>query len=205
MQKGRGGSLSKILIDQYKLDEGSEPQKYGIGLKELWRLAPEKHTSGLVQHSFGWPLKGATGGGSFVYHFTSKGERYASLGFVVHLNYKNPYLSPFGEFQRFKTHPIMQDMLEGGERLSYGARAITEGGLQSVPQLIFPGGALVGCAAGFVNLPRIKGSHNAMKTGMLAADAAFEALEGGRTHDMLETYETSYRQSWVYEDLKPRA
>ena len=156
--EGARGSLSKIAIAQFGLDEGREPQKYGIGLKEIWQVEPEKFHKGRVQHSFGWPLDNGTGGGSFLYHFD---DNLVSVGFVVHLNYENPTLSPFDEFQRFKTHPLIRDLFEGGKRLSYGARAITEGGWQSVPKLTFPGGALIGCAAGFVNVPRIKGSHNA--------------------------------------------
>jgi electron-transferring-flavoprotein dehydrogenase len=157
--EGARGSLSKQLIRRFELDKDSEPQKFGIGLKELWEVAPEKHQPGLVQHSFGWPLDGSTGGGSFLYHY---GENLVVVGFVVHLNYKNPYLSPYDEFQRFKTHPAIAPTFEGGKRVAYGARAITEGGLQSLPKLVFPGGALLGCSAGMVNVPRIKGSHNAM-------------------------------------------
>jgi electron-transferring-flavoprotein dehydrogenase len=197
--EGARGSLSKQIIAKYQLASNCDPQKYGIGLKELWELAPDKHRRGLVMHTMGWPLDNATGGGSFIYHF---GDNLCSLGFVVHLNYTNPFLDPFGEFQRAKTHPMIRDMLEGGKRVSYGARAITEGGFQSVPKLAFPGGALIGCAAGFVNLPRIKGSHNAMKTGMLAAEAAFAALGEGRSGDELQNYERSYRASHVYQDLK---
>ncbi|MEM8786535.1 MAG: NAD(P)/FAD-dependent oxidoreductase, partial [Pseudomonadota bacterium] len=167
--EGVRGSLSKYLIKHFDLSEGRDPQKFGIGLKELWQIDPEKHRPGLVLHTMGWPLDNTTGGGSFLYHF---GDNFVAVGFVVHLNYSNPYLSPFDEFQRYKQHPDVRPYFEGGKRLSYGARAITEGGLQSVPKLIFPGGALIGCSAGFVNVPRIKGSHNAMKTGMLAAEAA---------------------------------
>src|SRR5690242_8936653 len=150
-------------------------------------------------HTMGWPLDNHTGGGSFFYHY---GERLAAVGFVVHLDYRNPYLSPFDEFQRFKTHPLIRPMLEGGRRIAYGARAITEGGFQAVPKLVFPGGALIGCAAGFVNVPRIKGSHNAILTGMLAANAAFDALSQGRAGDLLTAYEQGYRQSPVYKELK---
>ena len=196
--EGCRGSLSQELMQRFNLRDGVDPQKYGIGLKELWQLAPGKHQKGLVLHSQGWPLDSKTGGGSFVYHF---GEDLVSVGFVVHLNYENPHLSPFDEFQRFKTHPAIRGMFEGGKRLAYGARAINEGGLQSVPKLSFPGGALIGCAAGFVNLPRIKGSHNAMKTGMLGAEAAFAAVTAGRQHDELASYPDAFRQSWVYEDL----
>jgi len=161
-------------------------------------VAPEKHHKGLVIHSQGWPLDTSTGGGSFLYHLD---DRLVAVGFVVHLNYENPHLSPYDEFQRFKTHPAIRPTFEGGKRLGYGARAINEGGLQSVPRLTFPGGALIGCAAGFVNLPRIKGSHNAMKTGMLAAESAFAALGAGRAHDELADLGDAWRKSWVYEDL----
>ncbi len=197
--EGARGSLSKILIRQFGLQDGHEPQKYGIGLKELWELAPEKHRKGLVAHGFGWPLANDTGGGLFMYHW---GENYCSIGFVVHLNYSNPYLEPFSEFQRAKTHPAIAKFLEGGKRVGYGARALTEGGFQSVPKLAFPGGALIGCAAGFMNLPRIKGSHNAIRTGMMAADAAFAAIGQGRANDTLEAYEKAYAVSAVARDLK---
>src|SRR5215471_19342835 len=196
--EGCRGSLSQELMAKLNLREGVEPQKYGIGLKELWQVAPEKHQPGLVVHTQGWPLDSRTGGGSFVYHFD---ENLVAVGFVVHLNYQNPHLSPYDEFQRFKTHPAIRGTLEGGKRLAYGARAINEGGLQSVPKLVFPGGALIGCSAGFVNLPRIKGSHNAMKTGMLGAEAAFAALAAGRAHDELAAYPEAFRKSWVYQDL----
>ncbi len=197
--EGARGSLAKELINRFALGEGREPQKFGIGLKELWEVAPGKHRPGLVQHSFGWPLGSKTGGGSFLYHF---GENLVSVGFVVHLNYKNPYLSPFEEFQRFKTHDAIRDTFEGGRRISYGARAITEGGFQSVPKLVFPGGALVGCAAGFVNVPRIKGSHNAMLSGMLAAEHVAAALAEGRAHDTLDGYDAAWRDSEIGRDLK---
>ncbi len=197
--EGARGSLAKTLIARYSLDKDSDFPKFGIGLKELWEIDPAKHKAGLVMHTMGWPLDSSTGGGSFIYHLENN---QVSIGFVVHLNYKNPYLSPFDEFQRLKQHPAIKTMLEGGRRISYGARAITEGGLQSVPKLTFPGGALIGCAAGFVNLPRIKGSHNAMKSGMLAADAAFAAVKGGRSHDELVDYGTAYKKSWIYKDLK---
>ena len=198
--EGARGALAKSLIARFGLSQGREPQKFGIGLKELWRVAPEKHRPGLVQHSFGWPLDNRTGGGAFLYHF---GDNLVSVGFVVHLNYANPYLSPFEEFQRFKTHPSIRPLLEGGERLSYGARAITEGGWQSVPNLAFPGGALIGCAAGFVNVPRIKGSHNAMLSGMLAAEHVAQAIAAGRSNDELATYEAAWRTSAIGRDLKP--
>jgi len=197
--EGVRGSLSKELIRKFNLDEGREPQKFGIGIKELWEVDPKKHKKGLIQHSFGWPLKANTGGGSFLYHFD---DNLVSVGFVVHLNYKNPHLSPFEEFQRFKTHPSIRETFEGGKRISYGARAITEGGFQSVPKLTFPGGALIGCSAGFVNVPRIKGSHNAMATGMMAANAAFEAVKDGRQSDVLSAYDEAYVGSHVEKDLK---
>ncbi len=197
--EGVRGSLAKQLIARYALDEGKEPQKFGIGLKELWQIDPAKHKPGLVRHSFGWPLDWNTGGGSFLYHW---GDNYVSVGFVVHLNYQNPYLSPFDEFQRYKHHPDIIDTFVGGKRLAYGARAITEGGYQSVPKLAFPGGALIGCSAGFVNLPRIKGSHNAMKTGMLAAEAVVEAIAAGRAGDELSAYQDGYEGSWVASELK---
>jgi electron-transferring-flavoprotein dehydrogenase len=197
--EGARGSLSKQLIRNFGLDIGHEPQKYGIGLKELWQVAPGKHQRGLVQHSFGWPLGNRVGGGSFVYHY---GDNLISVGFVVHLNYENPYLSPYEEFQRFKTHPAIRGVFEGGKRIGYGARAITEGGWQSMPNLTFPGGALLGCAAGMVNLPRIKGSHNAMLSGIAAAEAAFAALGTGRSHDQLADYEDSVRTGEIGLDLK---
>jgi electron-transferring-flavoprotein dehydrogenase len=200
LAEGARGSLSKGLIEQFRLTDGCEPQKYGIGLKELWRVAPEKHQPGLVQHSFGWPLDDRTGGGSFLYHY---GDNLVAVGFVLHLNYENPYLSPYDEFQRFKTHPAIRGTFEGGKRIGYGARAITEGGWQSIPQLTFPGGALLGCAAGFMNVPRIKGSHNAMLSGIAAAEAAFAALGEGRAHDRLEAYEETVRAGDIAADLKP--
>ena len=196
--EGARGSLSQTLMSHFNLRDGVDPQKFGIGIKELWEVAPDRHRPGLVIHSQGWPLANDIGGGSFLYHFD---ERLVSVGFVVHLDYANPHLSPYDEFQRFKTHPAIRDTFAGGKRLAYGARAINEGGLQSVPKLAFPGGALVGCSAGFVNLPRIKGSHNAMKTGMLAAEVAFAALGEGRQRDTLDAYDDAWKQSWVYEDL----
>jgi len=197
--EGVRGSLAKEIIRKYNLDENCSPQKFGLGIKELWEIDPAKHKPGRVQHTQGWPLDNATGGGSFLYHF---GENLVSVGFVTHLNYKNPYLSPFEEFQRMKTHPMIKETFEGGRRISYGARAITEGGFQSVPKLTFAGGALIGCSAGFVNLPRIKGSHNAMATGMMAAEAAFEAVKDGRQADELVAYTAAYEKSHVYKDLK---
>ena len=196
--EGARGNLGKQLIAKFDLASASEPQKFGLGLKELWQVAPERHRKGLVQHSFGWPLDGATGGGSFLYHFD---DHLVSVGFVLHLNYSNPYLSPFEEFQRFKTHPLVCDTFAGGKRLAYGARALTEGGYQSVPKLSFPGGALIGCDAGFMNVPRIKGSHNAMLSGMMAAEAAAGALAGGRSHDALTDYEAGWRSSAIGKDL----
>jgi electron-transferring-flavoprotein dehydrogenase len=198
--EGARGQLTKQLVKRFRLDDGKDPQKYGLGLKELWQVKPDKHKPGLVQHSFGWPLDSKTGGGSFLYHF---GDGLVSVGFVVHLNYENPHLSPFDEFQRFKTHPAIRGTFEGGKRLSYGARAITEGGWQSVPKLCFPGGALVGCAAGFVNVPRIKGSHNAVLSGMLCAEHLAQALAAGRANDELQGYEDAWRTSAIGRDLKP--
>ena len=198
LAEGCRGSLSQELMARFNLRDGVDPQKYGIGIKELWEVAPDRHRPGLVVHTQGWPLDSATGGGSFVYHLA---ERRVAVGFVVHLNYRNPHLSPYDEFQRFKTHPSVRGTFEGGRRLCYGARAINEGGLQSIPKLAFPGGALIGCAAGFVNLPRIKGTHNAMKTGMLGAEAAFAALTEDRSHDELTSYPAAMRQSWVHDDL----
>ena len=196
--EGARGNLSKQLIAKHGLAEGREPQKFGLGLKELWQVAPDKHKPGLVQHSFGWPLDNSTGGGSFLYHFD---DNLVSVGFVVHLNYANPYISPFEEFQRFKTHPHIRGTFEGGKRLSYGARVITEGGYQSVPKLSFPGGALIGCAAGFVNVPRIKGSHNAILSGMLAAEHVAEALSEGRANDELASYDEAWREGDIGRDL----
>ena len=197
--EGARGSLAKQLIRKFALDKGHEPQKYGIGLKELWQVRPEHHRRGLVQHSFGWPLDNRTGGGSFLYHY---GDNLVAVGFVVHLNYENPFLSPYDEFQRFKTHPAIRAVFEGGKRIGYGARAITEGGWQSMPDLTFPGGALLGCAAGMVNVPRIKGSHNAMLSGIAAAEAVFGALGSGRAHDRLEAYEKTVRTGEIARDLK---
>ena len=197
--EGARGSLAKGLIRRFKLDEGRDPQKYGIGLKELWEVPAATHRPGLVQPSFGWPLGNRTGGGSFLYGME---DNLVSVGFVVHLNYENPTLSPFDEFQRFKTHPMIADTFAGGRRVAYGARAITEGGWQSVPKLSFPGGALVGCAAGFVNVPRIKGSHNAILSGMMAADHVARALDAGRQNDELASYEEAWRGSAIGTDLR---
>lgn len=197
--EGARGSLAKELIGTFKLDEGRQPQKYGIGLKELWEVRLEQHKPGLVQHTLGWPLDDGTGGGSFLYHY---GDKLVSVGFVVHLNYSNPHLSPYQEFQRFKTHPAIRGTFEGGKRIAYGARALTEGGWQSIPSLSFPGGALVGCAAGFMNVPRIKGSHNAMLSGIAAAEAVFAAVGQGREHDLLPDYEATIRSGPIAKDLR---
>jgi electron-transferring-flavoprotein dehydrogenase len=200
--EGTRGSLTRELESHFDLRKNASPQKYGLGFKEVWRIPAEQHKTGLVQHSLGWPLNKDTGGGSFIYHY---GEQLVSVGFVVHLDYANPHLSPYDEFQRFKTHPKMQALLKGGKRLSYGARAISEGGLQSWPELVFPGGALIGCSAGMVNVPRIKGSHNAMKSGMLAAEAVFEALshqvDNHSAPPLLLNYTKTLQDSWVWQDL----
>lgn len=196
--EGARGHLGKQVIARYKLDAGRDPQSYGIGIKELWEIDPARHQPGLVVHTAGWPLDSDTYGGSFLYH--DEGNKVA-LGFVVGLDYKNPWLSPFEEFQRWKTHPAIRKHLEGGKRIGYGARAITAGGILSLPKLVFPGGALVGCDAGTLNASRIKGSHAAMKTGMLAAEAAYEALKAGRHHDELAAYPEAFKGSWLYEEL----
>jgi electron-transferring-flavoprotein dehydrogenase len=196
--EGVRGSLAKELITRFDLARGREPQKFGIGLKELWQVLPESHRPGLVQHSFGWPLDIQTGGGSFLYHFD---DNLVAVGFVVHLNYKNPYLSPYEEFQKFKTHPTIAPTFTGAKRLSYGARAISEGGYQSVPKLCFPGGALIGCSAGLVNVPRIKGSHNAVLSGMLAAEKIAEAIGAMRANDELTTLEVEWRKGAIGKDL----
>ena len=195
--EGCRGSLSKPLIDKFGLRDGRQPQTYGIGIKELWDVDPEKHQEGTVIHTQGWPLNNLVGGG-FIYH---QENNQIAIGFVCTLDYENPHLSPYDEMQRFKTHPAIKPMLEGGRRVAYGARAINEGGLQSVPKLAFAGGCLIGCSAGFVNVPRIKGTHNAMKTGMLAAEQAFQALGEGRANDELNGYEPAFRASWAYKDL----
>ncbi|RJG01318.1 electron transfer flavoprotein-ubiquinone oxidoreductase [Noviherbaspirillum sedimenti] len=196
--EGSRGHLGKQLMARYDLNAGRDPQTYGIGIKELWEIDPAKHQPGLVIHTAGWPLDNATYGGSFLYHLE---DNQVAVGYVVGLAYDNPYLSPFEEFQRYKTHPAIRKFFEGGKRLSYGARAITAGGLQSLPKLVFPGGALVGCDAGFLNASRIKGSHAAMKTGMLAAEAAFEALAAGRQQDELSAYPASFERSWLHAEL----
>ncbi len=197
--EGVRGSLSKSLIEKFSLDKGCEPQTYGLGLKELWDVPEENHIPGKVIHTQGWPLDNETTGGGFIY-FQENNQ--VAIGFVVALDYANPYLSPFHEFQRYKNHPAIRPILEGGRRVSYGARAINEGGLQSIPKLVFPGGALIGCSAGFVNVPRIKGTHNAMKTGMLGAEAAFKAIAEGRSGDQLTSYPKAFEASWAYTDLK---
>ncbi|WP_091739295.1 electron transfer flavoprotein-ubiquinone oxidoreductase [Phenylobacterium immobile] len=196
--EGARGSLAKVLKERFGLSADADPEKYGLGIKELWQVPAEVFKPGLVQHTVGWPLDDKTGGGSFLYHF---GDRYVAIGLVTHLDYANPWLSPFDEFQRLKLHPEVAKHLRGGTRVAYGARAVVEGGLQSLPKLYFPGGVLLGDSAGLVNVPRIKGSHNAMKSGMLAAEAAFAAIQAGRTGDSLAEYEEALRTSWVNEDL----
>jgi electron-transferring-flavoprotein dehydrogenase len=196
--EGCRGQLARQLEARYRLREGADPQVYGIGLKELWDVKPEKHSAGLVMHTAGWPLDSDTYGGSFLYH---QENNQIAVGFVVGLGYTNPYLSPYEEFQRFKTHPAIRDFFAGGKRVAYGARAITAGGLQSLPKLVFPGGALIGDDAGFLNASRIKGSHAAIKSGMLAAEAACAALKAGRAADELSAYPEAFRQSWLYEEL----
>jgi len=197
--EGSRGHLGRQLINRFKLDEGRDPQAYGIGIKELWQIDPAKHEPGLVVHAAGWPLDGSTYGGAFLYH--AEGGK-VSIGYVVGLDYRNPWLSPFEEFQRFKTHPAIRTHLEGGKRIGYGARAITAGGLLSLPKTVFPGGALVGCEAVYLNASRIKGSHAALKTGMLAADAAFDALAAGRQHDELSAYPQAFESSWLHAELQ---
>jgi len=196
--EGCRGQLGRELEKKYRLREGADPQQYGIGLKELWDVKPEKHKAGLVVHTAGWPLDAGTYGGSFLYHMENN---QIAVGYVVGLGYQNPYLSPYEEFQRFKTHPAIRDFFIGGKRIAYGARAITAGGLQSLPKLAFPGGVLIGDDAGFLNASRIKGSHCAIKSGMLAAEAATEALKAGRSGDELEAYTEAWRSSWLYEEL----
>jgi len=197
--EGCRGHLSKQLMARFGLRQGVDPQTYGIGIKELWQLDPAKHQEGLVIHTAGWPMDNRTWGGSFIYHLN---DHQAYVGYVIGLDYRNPHLSPFDEFQRFKTHPKIRPMFEGGKRLAYGARALNEGGLQSIPRLIFPGGALIGCTAGFLNVPKIKGSHTAMKTGMLAAEAVVDALATGDNQGgLLEAYPAAFKTSWVHEEL----
>ncbi|MCF3496393.1 electron transfer flavoprotein-ubiquinone oxidoreductase [Stenotrophomonas maltophilia] len=197
--EGARGHLGRQLIARYKLDDGKDPQAYGIGIKELWQIDPARHEPGLVVHAAGWPLDSDTYGGAFLYH--ADGGKVA-IGYVVGLDYKNPWLSPFEEFQRFKTHPSIRKHLEGGTRIGYGARAITAGGLLSLPKTVFPGGALVGCEAGYLNASRIKGSHAAIKTGMLCADAAFDALAADRQHDELSAYPKAFEASWLFTELQ---
>jgi len=203
--EGSRGHLGRQLISRFNLDAGRDPQSYGIGIKELWEIDPARHEPGLVVHTAGWPMDENTYGGSFLYHME---DNKVALGFITGLNYTNPYLSPFEEFQRWKTHPNIRWYLEGedkglkpAKRLAYGARAITAGGLSSLPKTVFPGGALVGCEAGFLNVSRIKGSHAAMKSGMLAAEAAFEAIAAGRSHDELSAYPEAFEASWLYTEL----
>ncbi len=196
--EGCRGNLGKLLQQKFNLNEGRDPQVYGIGLKELWEVKPDKHVPGLVVHTAGWPLDSATYGGSYLYHLENN---LVAVGFVVGLAYTNPFLSPFEEFQRYKTHSVIRSFFDGGKRLAYGARAITAGGLQSLPKLTFPGGALIGDDAGFLNVPRIKGSHAAIKSGMLAADAAYEALKATRTSDELSAYPEAFKTSWLHEEL----
>lgn len=200
LAEGVRGHLTKELIRNFDLAANSDPQVYGIGIKELWDIAPDKHVPGRVIHTQGWPLSETQGsnGGGFLYH-QANGQ--VALGFVTWLSYTNPYLSPFQEMQRWKTHPAIAEILEGGKRVSYGARAINDGGLQSIPKLVFPGGALIGCSAGFLNVPRIKGTHTAMKSAMMAADAAFAAIQAGRTSDELEAYPQAFEDSWVKAEL----
>ncbi|WP_374045697.1 electron transfer flavoprotein-ubiquinone oxidoreductase [Massilia sp. YIM B04103] len=196
--EGARGHLGKELMAKYDLNKGKDPQAYGIGIKELWEIDPAKHQPGLVIHTTGWPLDTKTYGGSFLYHLENN---QVMVGYVVGLNYENPYLSPYEEFQRYKTHPAIRSFFEGGKRISYGARAITAGGLQSLPKLVFPGGALLGCDAGFLNMSRIKGSHAAIKSGMLAAEAVAAALGESRQHDELAAYPAAFEQSWLHEEL----
>ena len=196
--EGSRGHLGRQLFARYDLAKDADPQSYGIGIKELWEIDPARHEEGLVMHTAGWPLPNDTYGGAFLYHFENN---QVAVGYVVGLNYTNPYLSPFEEFQRYKTHPVIRRFFEGGKRISYGARALTAGGLNALPRTVFPGGALVGCEAGFLNAARIKGSHAAIKTGMLAAEAAFEALGAGRGHDVLESYPKAFESSWLHDEL----
>ena len=198
--EGVRGSLAKNIISNYNLAKNSDFPKFGIGIKEVWEVESGKHNEGQVVHTMGWPLGNSTGGGSFLYHGS---DNQVYVGFVVHLNYKNPHLFPYKEFQRFKHHPFIYDLLKGGKRIEYGARAISEGGVQSVPKLSFPGGVLIGCSAGFVNVPRIKGNHNAILSGIAAAEAANLALSNGRSSDSLEEYEKKIVNGYVFKDLNP--
>ncbi|MFT7310814.1 MAG: electron-transferring-flavoprotein dehydrogenase, partial [Paracoccaceae bacterium] len=199
LSEGVRGSLSKQVIAKYALDANCDVPKFGLGMKEIWEIDPAKHSEGAVIHTMGWPLGGNAGGGSFIYHLDNN---QVYVGFVVHLNYENPYLFPYMEFQRFKHHPMVAELLKGGKRVAYGARAISEGGLQSIPQVAFPGGALLGCSAGLVNVPRIKGNHNAMLSGIAAAEAAVEAMQMGRAGDTLHAYEVALRTGAIGKDLK---
>ena len=199
LSEGARGSLSKEVIAKYDLSEGHEPQKFGLGMKEIWEIDPDKHHEGSVTHTMGWPLGSNAGGGSFIYHIENN---QVYVGFVVHLNYKNPYLFPYMEFQRFKHHPMVAELLKGGKRVAYGARALSEGGYQSMPKMVFPGGALLGCSVGMVNVPRIKGNHNAMLSGKAAAEAAHRAIEAGRAGDELSDYEVEVRTGPIGKDLK---
>lgn len=199
LSEGVRGSLSKEVMSRFNLSDGKEPQKFGLGMKEIWEIDPEKHREGTVTHTMGWPLGSNAGGGSFIYHIDNN---QVYVGFVVHLNYENPYLSPYQEFQRFKHHPMVAELLKGGKRVAYGARAISEGGYQSIPKVVFPGGALLGCSAGLVNVPRIKGNHNAMLSGKAAAEAAYHAIKADRAGDELTAYEHELRNGPVGQDLK---
>ncbi|MEM9639603.1 MAG: NAD(P)/FAD-dependent oxidoreductase, partial [Pseudomonadota bacterium] len=199
LSEGVRGSLSKQVIAKYNLSDGHEPQKYGLGMKEIWEVDPDKHREGTVTHTMGWPLGSNAGGGSFIYHLENN---QVYVGFVVHLNYKNPHLFPYMEFQRFKHHPMVADLLKGGKRVAYGARAISEGGFQSMPKMVAPGVALLGCSVGMVNVPRIKGNHNAMLSGKAAAEAAIAAIADGRSGDELTEYETEVRRGKIGQDLR---
>jgi len=199
LSEGVRGSLAKEVIAKYDLSKGHEPQKFGLGMKEIWEIDPDKHREGTVTHTMGWPLGGNAGGGSFIYHLENN---QVYVGFAVHLNYKNPHLFPYMEFQRFKHHPMVADLLKGGKRIAYGARAMTEGGYQSMPKMTFPGGALLGCSVGMINVPRIKGNHNAMLSGKAAAEAAFGAIGAGRSGDELPEYEAEVREGAIGKDLR---
>ena len=199
LSEGVRGSLAKEVIAKYNLAESCDVPKFGLGMKEIWEVKPENHNQGEVTHTMGWPVGFKAGGGSFIYHLENN---QVYVGYIIDLNYKNPYLFPYMEFQRFKHHPKIAKLLEGGKRIAYGARAVTKGGLQSIPQSAFPGGALLGCSAGLVNLPRIKGNHNAMQSGMAAAEAAYAALQNGQSQDVLVAYDTALRQGPVGKDLE---
>ncbi|MEP5376042.1 MAG: electron transfer flavoprotein-ubiquinone oxidoreductase, partial [Hyphomicrobiales bacterium] len=199
LSEGVRGSLSKEVIEKYNLSDGHDPQKFGLGMKEIWEIDPAKHKEGTVTHTMGWPLESNAGGGSFIYHLENN---QVYVGFVVHLNYQNPHLFPYMEFQRFKHHPMVADLLKGGKRIAYGARAISEGGYQSMPKMVAPGVALLGCSVGMVNVPRIKGNHNAMLSGKAAAEAAFDAIRADRSGDELSAYEDEVRSGAIGKDLK---